>query len=76
MRPLGGRPDLGGDGEHLFEAARHALDERRLDGLVVWALAENTAAREFYYRRGGRQTRKTMDNVGGVKLEKVGYTWQ
>ena len=64
-----------GFGEHLFEAARHALDERRLNGLVVWALADNEAAGSFYWRRGGRPTAKIVDSVGGVKLAKIGYTW-
>jgi ribosomal protein S18 acetylase RimI-like enzyme len=65
-----------GFGEHLFEAARHALDERRLNGLVVWALALNTAACDFYWRRGGRPMSKMVDNVGGVKLQKIAYAWQ
>ena len=64
-----------GFGEHLFEAARHALDERRLNGLIVWALTENTGAASFYWRRGGRPTNKTVDTIGGVKLEKTAYTW-
>lgn len=64
-----------GFGEHLFEAARHALDERRLNGLIVWALADNDLAGSFYWRRGGRPTSKTIDSVGGVKLPKIGYTW-
>lgn len=64
-----------GFGEHLFEAARYALDERRLNGLIVWALAENTAACQFYWRRGGRPAGKTTDAIGGVKLEKVSYIW-
>src|SRR5918999_1435119 len=31
-----------GFGEHLFEACRHSLDMRKLRGLVVWALLDNT----------------------------------
>lgn len=65
-----------GFGEHLFEAARHALDGRRLNGLVVWALSANVGAGEFYRRRGGRPMAKTTDKIGGVKLEKVAYGWQ
>ena len=33
-----------GLGEHLFEGCRHALDMRKLNGLIVWALLDNTAA--------------------------------
>ena len=64
-----------GFGEHLFEAARHALDERRMKGMVVWALSDNTAAGSFYWRRGGRPKSRTIDNVGGAKLEKTCYAW-
>ena len=64
-----------GFGEHLFEAARHALDERRLNGLVVWALKDNGAAGDFYRRRGGRPVAKSHDKIGGVKLEKIAYAW-
>jgi ribosomal protein S18 acetylase RimI-like enzyme len=64
-----------GFGEHLFEAARHALDERRLRGLIVWALTENTAAGSFYWRRGGRPKGRTVDSIGGARLEKICYAW-
>ncbi len=64
-----------GFGEHLFEAARFALDERKLNGLVIWALADNTVAADFYWRRGGRPVSKTVDKIGGVKLEKIAYGW-
>ena len=64
-----------GLGEHLFEAARYALDERRLNGLVIWALADNEQAADFYWRRGGRPAGKSVDKVGGVKLAKIAYTW-
>jgi hypothetical protein len=30
------------------------LDMRKLNGLIVWALLDNTAACDFYWRRGGR----------------------
>lgn len=65
-----------GFGEHLFEAARHALDERRLDGLVVWALSANAVAGDFYWRRGGRPIGKSYDKIGGLKLEKIAYGWK
>lgn len=64
-----------GFGEHLFEGCRHALDARRLKGLIIWALAENTAAIGFYWRRGGRPIARTFDKIGGAKLEKIAFTW-
>jgi ribosomal protein S18 acetylase RimI-like enzyme len=65
-----------GFGEHLFEGVRHALDQRKLNGLIVWALADNQAAQEFYWRRGGRPVAKSTDRIGGVKLQKVAYGWR
>jgi ribosomal protein S18 acetylase RimI-like enzyme len=64
-----------GFGEHLFEASRHALDLRGLKGLVVWALADNEAACNFYWRRGGRPVARVVDKIGGVKLAKTGFGW-
>lgn len=64
-----------GLGEHLFEAARFALDRRRLRGLIVWALAENTIATDFYWRRGGRPVKEIVEAIGGKKLDKVAFTW-
>jgi ribosomal protein S18 acetylase RimI-like enzyme len=64
-----------GFGEHLFEAARHALDMRGLKGLVVWALTDNEAACSFYWRRGGRPMARVVDKIGGIKLGKTGFGW-
>ncbi len=64
-----------GFGELLFEASRHLLETRRLRGLLVWALAENTSAVGFYWRRGGRPAVRSFDRFGKVKLEKIGFTW-
>jgi ribosomal protein S18 acetylase RimI-like enzyme len=64
-----------GLGEHLFEACRHQLDRSRCKGLVVWALADNTQATNFYWRRGGRPVTSVIDTLGGKKLEKIAFTW-
>ena len=64
-----------GLGEHLFEGCRHALDMRRLDGLIVWALLGNTSACDFYWRRGGRPVASTFTRIGGARLEKVAFAW-
>lgn len=64
-----------GFGEHLFEACRHQLDLRKLKGLIVWALFENTPAIDFYWRRGGRPIGRTFDKIGGAKLEKIAFAW-
>jgi ribosomal protein S18 acetylase RimI-like enzyme len=64
-----------GLGEHLFEACRNSLDERRLKGLIVWALAENSMATDCYWRRGGRPIKQSFETIGGAKLEKIAFAW-
>ena len=64
-----------GFGEHLFEACRHSLDQRRLKGLIVWVLSDNTNASDFYWRRGGRPITKTIERIGPAKLEKIAFAW-
>jgi ribosomal protein S18 acetylase RimI-like enzyme len=65
-----------GLGEHLFEGCRHTLDMRKLNGLVVWALLENTQACDFYWRRGGRPITSAFAKIGGERLEKVAFAWR
>ena len=64
-----------GFGELLFEACRNVLDERKLDGLIVWALADNDLAADFYWRRGGRPVRQATDKLGEVEMRRVGFGW-
>ena len=64
-----------GLGEHLFEGCRYRLDQRRLKGLIVWALAENTGAIDFYERRGGRRIARVCERFGRSKLEKLAFGW-
>ena len=65
-----------GLGEHLFEGCRHTLDMRKLSGLIVWALIENTQACDFYWRRGGRPITSAFTKIGGERLEKVAFAWR
>jgi GNAT superfamily N-acetyltransferase len=65
-----------GFGEHLFEGCRHALDMRKAKGLIVWALLDNSAACDFYWRRGGRPVASAFTKMGETKLEKVAFGWR
>jgi GNAT superfamily N-acetyltransferase len=65
-----------GLGEYLFEACRFRLDQRRLRGMIVWALAENTRALDFYERRGGRPVARILERFGTAKLEKIALAWK
>ena len=49
---------------------------KRLNGLIVWALLENTAACDFYWRRGGRPIASAFTKIGGARLEKVAFAWR
>lgn len=64
-----------GLGAHLFEACRQRLDAKSLNGLIVWALADNSAAVEFYLRRGGRQVGQAAEKFGSKSLAKIAFGW-
>jgi hypothetical protein len=49
---------------------------RQLRGLVVWALAENIAARTFYWHRGGRPAGHGFERFGGKRLKKIAFAWE
>jgi ribosomal protein S18 acetylase RimI-like enzyme len=64
-----------GFGELLFEACRNQLDTRQLSGLIVWALADNDRAAEFYWRRGGRPVGSGFERFGDKRLKKIAFAW-
>ncbi|MFN0219824.1 MAG: N-acetyltransferase family protein [Hyphomicrobium sp.] len=64
-----------GLGQHLFEACRQRLDADAFQGLIVWALADNEAAKDFYRRCGGRPVAKSCEKYSGKKLEKIAFGW-
>ena len=65
-----------GLGEYLFEACRFRLDSRKFKGMIVWVLADNAAAIEFYQRRGGRQVGRVLERFGDTKLQKIALGWK
>lgn len=65
-----------GFGKRLFEAAREKLEDRRLNGLVVWAITENARACNFYLDRGGRPIAKAKELFAGVPVKKVAFGWR
>ena len=64
-----------GFGGSLFEEARRRLRARNLNGLLVWALAENALACGFYKAMGGKERFRTFETLGGVRLEKIAFHW-
>lgn len=71
------RPEVQGCGfgRRLFIDARARLREGGLDGLFVWALADNALACRFYRAMGGAEVARSRDRFCGMPLEKVGFGW-
>ena len=64
-----------GLGEKLFDGARVQLAERRLKGLLVWALTDNEAACGFYRQLGGKPIAEGAESFGETSLSKVAFVW-
>lgn len=62
-----------GFGTRLFKAVRNDLFDREVHRVAVWTLADNTRARDFYERLGGRVCAEAVDRVAGARLAKVAY---
>jgi GNAT superfamily N-acetyltransferase len=65
-----------GFGKRLFEASRRRLEDRRLNSLVVWAIADNARACNFYLDRGGRPIARARELFAGVPVKKVAFGWR
>jgi GNAT superfamily N-acetyltransferase len=65
-----------GLGRRLFADARSQLRRHGLEGLLVWALADNEMACRFYLAMGGAECARGQDRFCGVPLEKVGFGWR
>ncbi len=64
-----------GFGRQLFEATRANLEAKRMAGLAVRVLGENTPACGFYRAMGGKLANRTWHSTGGRKLELLIYCW-
>lgn len=64
-----------GLGSRLFAAAREALSAHDLDGLVVWALEDNSGAVSFYQGLGGRDLAEGVEVFDGKALKKIAFVW-
>jgi hypothetical protein len=47
----------------------------RLRGLLVWALADNEAACDFYFQRGGKPVAEGAEAFGETSLRKIAFAW-
>ena len=64
-----------GFGRRLFTSARRDLAQSGLKSLVIWALADNEPAVEFYRALGGKAVARSSERFGGRNLEKVAFAW-
>jgi ribosomal protein S18 acetylase RimI-like enzyme len=65
-----------GLGKKLFMAARQALTRQGSRSLLVWALADNEGACDFYSRLGGRRCATSAETYGDVSLSRVAFYWE
>ena len=65
-----------GFGRRLFTAVRRDLVQSGLKSLVVWALADNDPAVEFYRALGGKAVARSSERFGNRSLDKVAFGWQ
>ncbi len=70
-------PDMHGVGlgRRLFEEARAALADMRLDGLVVRVLAANAVGVGFYERLGGQEVVGSSEKIAGHLVPVIVYAW-
>ncbi len=62
-----------GFGRRLFKAVRNDLADRDIKRTVVWSLADNERACDFYRHMGGRRIKETSERIGGATLGKVAF---
>ena len=65
-----------GLGTRLFLAARRELTRFGFETVVVWALADNDIACNFYLNRGGEPIAEGAESFGDVSLRKVAFAWR
>jgi GNAT superfamily N-acetyltransferase len=68
------RKQFRGVGRALFLAAVDCLLLAGFHSLLVWALAANPY-RRFYESLGGEPVRRRSIQIGGRRLEEIGYGW-
>ncbi len=64
-----------GLGSRLFAEARKKLAASGLNGLVVWALEDNSGALSFYQGAGGRDVAEGVEVFDQKALKKIAFIW-
>ena len=62
-----------GFGKRLFRAVRRDLADHGFESMLVWALADNDRALDFYGRLGGRVVRRAEERFGDAVRGRVAF---
>ncbi|HEY1420546.1 MAG TPA: GNAT family N-acetyltransferase [Candidatus Dormibacteraeota bacterium] len=65
-----------GYGRELVRAVVEGLRDMAIDDMIVWVHRENSAARGFYERLGGRYVRTQPVTIGATLLHESSYGWR
>ncbi len=65
-----------GFGRRLFQAARADLARHGCPSLIVWALADNARAIDFYEGLGGKVLRRAPEKFGAEACERVAFAFE
>jgi ribosomal protein S18 acetylase RimI-like enzyme len=64
-----------GFGRRLFTAAHRELCHNGLTSMVVWSLADNERAVNFYEHLGGLLIGRAHETFGSVSRERIAFGW-
>jgi len=64
-----------GFGSHLFREAKRLLSSLGCKGLVVWTLADNDTAVDFYRALGGVDIAEGAESFDRQRIRKVAFVW-
>lgn len=73
LKPIAQR---GGVGRRLLALVAGALQQGGASGLLVWVIADNQAARQFYERLGAELLIEQPFTWDGLDLLEAGYGWR
>jgi ribosomal protein S18 acetylase RimI-like enzyme len=65
-----------GIGSALVRQWATSLRQATLNSALVWVLADNKPAVDFYGRLGGKPLREQMIEIGGASLRELAYGWE
>ncbi|HZH50591.1 MAG TPA: GNAT family N-acetyltransferase [Microvirga sp.] len=65
-----------GLGRRLFKAVCNDLRARELNRIVLWALADNERACDFYEGMGGKSIARVEERIGNTHLAKIAYLFR